>query len=272
MAGLRTLIPGIALAAAACSSPQEAGWLPPVEQSSPPTAPAPKRAAPAVPPQVRRALSRIGQRKDPPCRVFDYFPQGGMRSFYCHLRPLLSYQTAQKLSGVKVFLSGPHTEQRLVFGSSDFGRYNPAFVRWLNRVAAGIAGNKQLVRATRPVYRKYVSYLAHNMLGAHVKLQKNPDYLRREVKSRKWTDYNRYFFFMNPNFIDNPDRSGSYYWRSGGDGDGFDGNVVKTCVAFWMRRTVDGTSDQFAAALRTLICAYDRGLVYKLGGRCPKRL
>ena len=265
------LAPSLAVAVMACSAPSgSTGLLPPVE-SSPLSRPAPARAPTIqeVPRTVREALARLGA-QSVRCDVFDYFPRGGMRSFYCHLRPLLSYQTARKLSGVQVFLKGPHTAQGLVFSSPDFGHYNPEFVGWLQKVARAIAGNPKLLRATRPVYRKNVRYLARNLMGTYVKLKNNPRYLRREIKSKRWaTDYERYFFFMNPRYIENPSRSGSYYWRSGGDGDGFDGNVVKTCVAFWIRRSVDGTAGTFHGALRTLMCAYDRALVYKLGDRCP---
>lgn len=263
----------LALFLTACSAPAaEAGWLPPVESSSTNRATPLKHKPAAVPTQVRKALSQLGQQENVRCDVFDYFPRGGMRSFYCHLRPLLAYKTARELSGVPVFLRGPHSEEQLNLSSADFGRYNPAFVRWLGTVAAGIADNPRLVLATRSVYRKNVRFLARNLMGTYLKLKKHPRYLNKEIKSKKWaTDYERYFFFMNPRYIENQDRSGSFFWRSGGDGDSFDGNVVKTCVAFWIRRTVDGTAGQFHAALKRLMCAYDRALVHKLGDRCPDR-
>ena len=261
-----------ALCAAACPAPaHEAGLLPPVESTSPArAAPPAAKAPPAVPRQVRKALARLGEHQNPPCAVFDYFPRGGMRSFYCHLEPLLSYQVAAKLSGVPVFVKGPHSAAGLNLRSaSGFGHYNPAFVQWLGRVARAVAANKKLLRATRPVYRKNVRFLAHHLLGTRAKLRKNPTWLKKELRDRHWaTDYERYFFFMNPRSTTHPGRSSSYYWSSGGDGDGYDGNVVKTCVAFWIRRTVDGTAAGFHRALRTLVCAYDRALVYQVGDRC----
>ncbi len=262
----------IALCAAACPAPaHESGLLPPVE-SSPPSARAAPPAAdvPAVPRLVRKALARLGEHQNPPCDVFDYFPRGGMRSFYCHLKPLLSYQAAAMLAGVPVYIKGPHSAAGLDLKSRDFGHYNPAFVKWLGRVATSAAANKKLLRATLPVYRKNARFLALHLLGTHAKLRKHPAWLKKEIRDKHWArDYERYFFFMNPRSISDPGRSSSYYWSSGGDGDGYDGNVVKTCVAFWIRRTVDGTAAGFHQALRTMTCAYDRALVYQLGERCP---
>jgi hypothetical protein len=37
--------------------------------------------------------------------------------------------------------------------------------------------------------------------------------------------------------------------------------VVKTCIAFWMRRAIDGTADEFSRGLLKLIKTYDPGLL-----------
>ena len=260
------------LAAGSCSAPASSGLLPPVEQSDSATGlaakPATGQARGKLPHQLRRALGKLGQERGA-CDVFDYFPRGGMRVFYCYLRPLLDYRTVQKLSGVKVFLSGPHSAHGLDLKSSDFGRYNPAFVQWLNRMAVAVASRPELVRSTRPVYHKNVRFLALQLSGTYLKLRRHPRYLQREVRGHKWSaDYERYFFFMNPHFVTGPRRPDRYYWSHGGDGEGYDGNVVKTCVAFWLRRTVDGTAARFYSALNTLQCAYDRKAVLAQGGRC----
>jgi hypothetical protein len=41
------------------------------------------------------------------------------------------------------------------------------------------------------------------------------------------------------------------------DGGGTDGNVVKTVVGFWLRRTIDGTADEFHANLARQLEPYD---------------
>jgi len=64
--------------------------------------------------------------------VYDYFPDGGMRIFWCHVQTVLPYAKLAEMSGVPIFLSGPHGKDALVLDSkTGFGRYNPAFVRWL---------------------------------------------------------------------------------------------------------------------------------------------
>src|SRR5688572_10695503 len=63
---------------------------------------------------------------------FDYFPGGGMRIFYCHLKTIAAYDAIQKAAGMPIFLSGPHTPTQLLLDQeTKFGHYNPEFVRWL---------------------------------------------------------------------------------------------------------------------------------------------
>jgi len=51
-----------------------------------------------------------------------------------------------------------------------------------------------------------------------------------------------------------------YFYKHGFDG-GHNGNVVKTCIAFWIRRTIDGTANEFYKGLLKLLKTYDPGLL-----------
>ena len=68
-------------------------------------------------------------------------------------------------------------------------------------------------------------------------------------------DYDKYFYFMNDNFFVNSNED--YLMNHGFDG-GWNGNVVKTAVAFWIRRSIDGTSEEFYKGLDKLLNTYDK--------------
>jgi len=197
--------------------------------------------------------------------VFDYHPDGGMRIFACHLRSLVSLESLQRAAGIDIFVSGPHGQSELTLDSPDsFGHYNPAFVRWMadNLIPAGRDG--ALRQATQTHFDKYVRPLARIFHATHRKIQREPACFRREVEryvaemrrgqvSSELQE--RYFFFMNDEFCARPDDV-NYFFEHGFDG-GYNGNVTKTCVGFWIRRNLDGTGSEFHEALTRLLRTYD---------------
>lgn len=197
---------------------------------------------------------------------YDYFPGGGMRIFACHLFSACPYETLVQLHGRRIFVSGPHTTTQLTLNSSsDFGHYDVEFVRWAR--ANFIPGSKDETfrKQTQGVYDSYMKRKALLFDATYRKAAANPDCWRREVERYKSLlesgqlpeyDYERYFFFMNEGFCSNADAGFDHFYDHGFDG-GYDGNVVKTCVAFWVRRSLDGTADEFYKGLQDLRRTYE---------------
>jgi hypothetical protein len=213
---------------------------------------------------VRAAWRDIGGSRSR-CEEFDYFPGGGMRNFYCHILNFISYRRFAELVGVPVFTNGPHTALELKLDSTDsFGHYNREFVARLNHTLIPGADDDAFRAATQGAYDGYVRSLARIFFITFRKLKDNPSYLDREKReylgmisagSLKPYHYEKYFYFMNPGFIGGRDDE-SYFMEHGFDG-GWDGNVVKTSVAFWIRRSADGTAEEFYNGLEKLMKAYD---------------
>ena len=213
------------------------------------------------------------------CDEFDYFPEGGMRIFACHLKSLTSLEFLLEASGLTVFNQGPHKGSRLKLDHRhQFGHYNQDFVRWMVKHVIPGAEDTALRKATQAHYNKYVKPLATLFYATRQKAQQQPECFRREVEryrslmeKKKLPEmyYERFFFWMNPDFCTHTDAGFDYFYKHGFDG-GYDGNVVKTCIAFWMRRTIDGTADEFSQGLLKLLKAYDPGLL-KAGGLAPAK-
>ncbi len=217
---------------------------------------------------VRAAWRDIGGTRSR-CEEFDYFPNGGMRNFYCHAMNFMDYRRFAELVGTPVFSGGPHTALELKLDSpGSFGRYNREFVVRLRSMMIPGEEDAAFRAATRGIYDEYVRPLARIFFVTYRKLQDNPSYLDREKRdylallksgNLKPYHYEKYFYFMNPGFIGSVENE-SYLMEHGFDG-GWDGNVVKTCVAFWIRRTIDGTAGEFYAGLEKLLKTYDGGFL-----------
>ncbi len=185
--------------------------------------------------------------------LYDYFPDGGIRIFYCHLKTFIDYETLLRLAGVSAFRAGPHTDERLDLDARfGFGRYNPDFVRWLVANAVPAAEDPAFRRVTQPLFDRYVAPLAKTAYVTHEELMTDPAVLQREKEI--------YLSGIRSRTLPEPFYE-KYYDFKGLFSRGHDGNVVKTCVAFWLRRSIDGTEPLFFAGLSRLMEVYAPGFV-----------
>ena len=207
------------------------------------------------------------------CTEYDYFPEGGMRNFWCHLSGDLSLSVLAEMTGQSVFESGPHTTLLQLNDSQSFGHYNPKFVVKLTELVIPSATDTSFIAGTQSVYDSHIRPLARIHYVTFQKLKQNPECAQKElalyqraigkgattevnsaIGSYQVGYYERWFYFMNSKFcsVPNPDS----LFDDGFDG-GHDGNVVKTATGFWLRRSMDGTQRHFADALELLLQRYD---------------
>lgn len=198
---------------------------------------------------------------------YDYFPLGGIQSFWCHRPDSLTVAALREAAGGKIFVSGPHSADVLVLDAKqDFGHYDPTFVTWLaTQVPATSTPETQLV------YDRYMKPLARIFWQVLGKTKSEKPCFEREksayadlIAKKKLPDdyYERWFYFMNAQFCAKPPKgmADSYLMNHGGDA-GIDGNVTKTVVGFWLRRSMDGTYDAFAQGLENFMKVFDRAAV-----------
>jgi len=203
------------------------------------------------------------------CKEFDYFPHGGIRNFWCHRPKRLTLAAIRAAAGVDVFSSGPHKGDDLALGDSDFGHYNPAFVKWLVDKVGPPGRDSAAREATQAAYDQKLKPLAEVFWRTLQKAKADPQCFEKEKKA--YADfiakktvapgyYERWFYFMNPYFCGRPFKlNDSFYFDNGFDA-GVSGNVTKSVVGFWLRRSLDGTLDGFAEGLKKLVTAYDPAL------------
>ena len=180
--------------------------------------------------------------------IYDYYPDGGMRIFYCHIKSSFSYSDLVKASHIPVFRKGPHTREELNLKSRfDFGHYNKDFVIWLKDFALLAMGDADFRSNTQVLYDKYIKNLAITYKRTHEELIRDPQYFQRET--------DKYLALMQNRTLDEYYYDNFYEFKNLYN-QGLDGNVVKTAVLFWFRRNIDGTEKEFYDALNTLIKLY----------------
>lgn len=209
------------------------------------------------------------------CQDFDYFPNGGIQNFWCHRPTRITLASIRGLAGVDIFTTGPHPKDDLTLDSaSDFGHYDPAFVRFLVDKAGPSDHGSVAQKATQAAYDANLKPLAEIFWKTYAKSQADKGCFAREkaaygdliAKKRLPKDYyERWFYFMNPYFCDKGAAKSFNFYTDNAFDAGVDGNVTKTVFGFWLRRAMDGTMDTFAEGLKKLIASYEPELMASAG-------
>ncbi|MDG5816816.1 hypothetical protein QA601_17095 [Chitinispirillales bacterium ANBcel5] len=182
---------------------------------------------------------------------FNYGIHGGMRSFFCRVLTVFSWQTFIDLAPVNPFHSGPHQEGQLNLNSDyQFGYYDRRFVRWaVDNLIPGSSDNK-LRTLTRGIYNKNIRSLARTYWQTYRAISSDTNWLqfqtKRYIKAAENGRANREFF-------------DTYELLGGGrkNWGGHNPNHVRTATMWWVRRTIDETEDLWAEGLRRLLETYD---------------
>lgn len=233
---------------------------------APATTPRPAAQKPARSPDALVAARRVWMGLDASTNtcedVFDYWPTGGLQVFACHVWSIADHASLSDLSPVPIFVSGPHKDGLVLDDAAAFGHYNPEFVTWFVDHAVPGATDEAFRAATGPIYDAYVRYLAEIYLATYEKARAEPGCFAAErdayaalVERGKLPTYyyERWYWWMNPGFCSNPD--GGFNTFSAEDG-GVDGNVSKSAMGFWVRRSLDGTMEAWHEGLLKLVRTY----------------
>ena len=200
-----------------------------------------------------RALPKLA--KDTPDAAYralhTWLPDRGLRGLYAKAQFALNLAQLQKLSGQKIFGSGPHQNGKLNLKSAnDFGHYNPAFIIWIT--ANGIPGqtNPELRKELQPVYDKYLRRTARGFFVAHQNFKAQPQRLKQvQARYLDLLDAEKDASdFLQESFRPDTDHL---------DKAGHDWYEVNVAHGFWVRRTIDSTADEFHTLLTALLTTHD---------------
>jgi len=180
-----------------------------------------------------------------------WLPDRGLRGLYAKAQFALNIAQLQKVSGHRIFHSGPHQAGKLNLKAlDDFGHYNPAFIKWFT--AHGVPGKNdaKLKAELQPVYDKFLRRTARGFFAAHKSVMTDPERLKK-VQSQ----------YLER--IDNEKAAGIFLqeaFRSAADQlekAGHDWYEASVAHGFWVRRSIDGTNDECHALLLALLKTHD---------------
>lgn len=188
--------------------------------------------------------------------ISSWVPESGIRGRYQIAKQVLSKAVLESIIGEKAFLSGPH-EQGVNYNSArEFGRYNPKFLTKLQKSLASLFSNKVFVDNAQALYdselKQYLRtyYLAYEA-GANNR-EVMDGYLA--ILATEPREYAGSTFLAEP----------SYYLQEAFrdfaesiEGEGYDVYEGFTCPGFWVRRSIDGTADEFYGLLTLTIRTFD---------------
>jgi hypothetical protein len=200
--------------------------------------------------EVKEIWTKLDRTQNQCTDIFDYYPNGGLLIFYCHVKTFLDAATLGEMAKMPIFLSGPHLDNQINSKIEDqFGHYNPEFVRWLINNALPNEEDKAFIESTQSFYNPYMQSLAQVYFVTYLELMnRETAFFEQEVQN--------YFSQLTTQTLP------LYYHEKYYDfaqlfEQGYDGNVVKGAVGFWIRRHLDGTADLFYEGLNKLLRLYD---------------
>lgn len=185
---------------------------------------------------------------------FDYGEDGGMRNFFCRALSVLSWKTLLSLAPVKPFRSGPHKSGKLdLRNPKDFGRYDPAFVRWATRALIPASTDAALREETQAVYDRSARTLARTYYRIWRALSADPRWVDAERKAYLRAAQRGEADAFGPTLDFYHDVLGTSNEGWGGH----DPNHVRSATAWWLRRFHDETAALWAEGLERLLSTYD---------------
>ena len=215
---------------------------------------------------------KLGERRVGDWSECETYLHGGLRWLNCHFKEVISLKDLRSFMGEPLFVSGPHSSSINYQDQRSFGYYNPKWLKVMNtQVLTPLLGDQTFITFTRPVYTMHLKKMVDCFLVAHQWLEKRQQWVTNplEVQYRKQQPkmidlaalkslYVKSVQSGSPislqeMFRDPTDRLVATYDSKPGD---FSWYYINTALGWWLRRSIDGTSDQFIALLKSVSEAY----------------
>jgi hypothetical protein len=184
---------------------------------------------------------------------------GDLPIFICVVMESLSQAKTGKLSKYKIFESGPHTANKFVNDAhSTFGHYNKKFIIWVGNNMVPAYKDQAFRKFSQPIYDSYsdfirtfyVTIISLNM-NHKFKTQELHKYIEDIEAGTYFHNNSDYYYFLDKTI-------GSVYQNIQ-----FDGHTVRHAIKWWLRRTIDGSENEFKVLLEKIIKTYDREFLTK---------
>lgn len=189
--------------------------------------------------------------------IVSWLPESGVRGRYEIAKKYLSKSVLEKIIGQKAFVKGPHSTDMNFKSLKTFGHYNDKFILKLHAQLKVLFADPRFISNTKSLYDKELKnylrtyYLAYAGAANNQKLMDG--YLEVIANEPEPENPSERVFLSNPSeFLQESSRE-----FAGSLGEGYDEYEGITCPGFWVRRSIDGTADEFYSLLKMTMKAYD---------------
>jgi hypothetical protein len=203
----------------------------------------------------------------------------GVRKLYEGVKPIMNLGQLQELSPVAIFDSSPHTDAPNYESSAEFTYYNEDFVIWLREYGIPGAKDEAFRAETQAVYDDFLQDMAQAYYKVYFYLENHPNlaaYQREYVQLTTAQVPAEQIPFTQDHFTTawgtreanyRPQTAVDYlHWRFSTYSNAFgqdpkNGGIgsyyADVACGFWLRRHIDGTSEEFFDLLVLLLQTYD---------------
>jgi len=171
----------------------------------------------------------------------------GLRSKYGMAKKYASLEIIEKAFGVPVYVKGPHKGEMNFNSLTSFGHYNPEFISKLRLSIESGLQNPLYKKMMKRIYNKHLKSMANTYHAAHIYLHKDPNRLQN-LKSDYSSLISRSGGTIDGSFQEKF-RPFAEDLEKNQKGDVYEGF---TAPAFWLRRSIDGSSNQLFDLLKML--------------------
>ncbi len=202
---------------------------------------------------IKSAWNSLGEVKLDECNTT--LGKQGIRSLYCNVKRFIDYKRLKELSGLPVFIKGPHSNYSLNFQSQDFGYYNKDFVLWLRENFIPAVQDKEFKDQSQELYNINLKNTARVFYVTHEVLTANPTVFQQEKTFYLQLIMNR---TLPDSYIEQRFGNLSNYLQDlGYKAQDTYPYTTNSAFGFWMRRSIDGTEEEFFRLLEELMNTYD---------------
>jgi len=201
----------------------------------------------------------------------------GLRDLYCQIKPFVDYSKLMAISGLLIFKEGgPHTISSLNFeGGYEFGHYNPEFLTWIQEKVVIDPADSIFKQQIQLAYNDKIKVVARAFYQTHKILFATPEGSDefKTIKSKYQDKIEKQT--LERCYLGGPEKCGGLYlqeeFRRLGDylanqnenisekinGEDNYWYLANVSGGFWVRRSIDGTEQQFFDILTKLLEIYD---------------
>lgn len=211
---------------------------------------------------ARREVALSGWRSfsEPPelCQRFRQATadESGFYSIYCHLRAVMSYIDLEKMAGMPLYTSGPHSNGKLRMGALRFGHYNPEMIDWVSENLLPSWNDTAYKAIVQPIYDRNFKHIGRAYHRTYVAWSRHLPAFRHEqrllqehvARTEGWKK------LATGRFV-SPHRE--RVMGLDADAEWLVDDHVYTATAFWVRRSADGTADKIFKLLDEGLAIYD---------------